>query len=413
MPRSITSLTDSQIRNAKPTQKVYYLADGYGLLLRIRPTGAKSWIFNYRKPFIGTRTGIGLGVYPTVSLKEARKKRSEARELLARDIDPKAHWDQIKKQQADSHKTTLHYVATQWFEVKRTKTTENHGRDIWASLDLHIFPKLGNIPLDKLKATTVIDAIKPVAAKGSLETVKRLCQRLNEIMTFALNTGLAHHNPLAGIRDAFETPAKQHMPTLEPAQLPELMTTLNHASIKRTTRCLIEWQLHTITRPGEAAGTRWDELDFDNQIWHIPAERMKRKKAHSVPLTPQALALLETMKPISQHREHVFPADRNPQHHINSSTGNMALKRMGYGGVLVAHGLRALASTTLNEQGFDPDVIESALSHTGKNEVRSAYNHAQYIERRRTMMIWWSDQIEKAATGNFSVSRGRKSLHLV
>ena len=211
----------------------------------------------------------------------------------------------------------------------------------------------------------------------------------------------------------FETPAKQHMPTLKPEQLPELMRSIATASIKRTTRCLIEWQLHTMVRPSEAAGTRWDEIDFETKLWTIPAERMKKKKEHIVPLSDQCLGLLEAMKPISHHREHVFPADRNPRTHANSSTGNMALKRMGYGGQLVSHGLRALASTTLNEQGFDPDIIEAALAHVDKNEVRKAYNRAQYLEQRLKLMGWWSEHIEQAATGNMSMANGNKNLRIV
>ena len=184
------------------------------------------------------------------------------------------------------------------------------------------------------------------------------------------------------------------------------------ASIKRTTRCLIEWQLHTMVRTGEAAGTRWDEIDFDKNVWTIPASRMKKKKPHSVPLSPQALSLLEMMKPISARSVYVFPSDRSLRIHTHPQTANMALKRMGYESKLVAHGLRAIASTTLNEQGFDPDVIEACLAHTGKNEVRNAYNRAKYIERRVPVMKWWSEHLEKAATGNMSLT-GTRSLSVI
>jgi len=191
------------------------------------------------------------------------------------------------------------------------------------------------------------------------------------------------------------------------------MKALSIASIKLTTRCLIEWQLHTMVRPSEAAGTRWDEIDTEKLLWTIPAERMKKKKAHTVPLTPQALSLLETIKPLTGQSEYVFTGDRNSRKPTNSSTANMAIKRMGFHGKLVAHGLRALASTTLNEQGFDPDVIESCLAHVDKNEVRAAYNRAEYIERRTKVMTWWSDHIEKAATGNMSLSTSKQGLRVV
>ncbi len=212
-------------------------------------------------------------------------------------------------------------------------------------------------------------------------------------MVYAVNTDLVAANYLSGVSKAFASPKKNHMPTLAPEQLPELMRTIADASIKKTTRCLIEWQLHTMTRPGEAAGTRWEEIDLEKRFWAIPAMRMKKKHPHKVPLSPQMLALLKVMRPISANREYVFPADRNPRAHTHPATANMALKRMGYGGLLVAHGLRALTSTTLNEQGFNPDIIESALAHTDKNDVRGAYNHAEYLERRKVMMCWWSATI--------------------
>lgn len=169
------------------------------------------------------------------------------------------------------------------------------------------------------------------------------------------------------------------MPTLNPERLSELIQKLANASIKRTTRCLIEWQLHTMARPGEAAGTRRDEIDFNRKLWTIPAERMKKQRQQVVPLSSLALQLLEIMKPISSHRANVFPADPNTRTHINEQTANMALKRMRFGGQLVAHGLRSLASTTLNEHGFDPDLSESALAHSDKNEARDAYNRAEYV----------------------------------
>ena len=179
------------------------------------------------------------------------------------------------------------------------------------------------------------------------------------------------------------------MPTLLPSELPELMQTLANASIKIVTRFLIEWQLHTMVRPSEVSGAMWSEIDFDNKLWNIPGERMKKKRPHSVPLTPQTLNLLNAIKPISGHREFIFPADRKPTQASCSKTANKALSRMGFKGRLVAHGMRSIASTTLNEQGFDGDVIESALAHQEQNEVRKAYNQAQYLERRKALMNWF------------------------
>jgi integrase len=295
-------------------------------------------------------------------------------------------------------------MAAEWFAVKEASLTPAYAEDVYRSLVKHIFPSLGKTPISKVNAVDVIKVLKPLAAAGSLETVKRLCQRLNEVMTFAVNTGVVNSNPLAGISKAFEAPTKKNMPTIRPADLPILMKALSTASIKIVTRCLIEWQLHTMVRPGEAAGTRWEEIDLNNKIWVIPPERMKKKREHIVPLTEQALQLLDLIEPISGHREFVFPGDRNPKRHANESTANLALKRMGFHKKLVAHGLRSLASTTLNEQGHDADLIESALAHTDKNAVRGAYNRSDYLARRKLLMAWWSVHIEQSSNGNMSLT---------
>jgi len=409
MAKKVTPLSDTKVKQAKPRDKDYELSDGDGLMVRIRTSGTKAWLLKYHKPHTKKRTNLSFGNYPEVSLANARKKRTEARELLAQDIDPKEHKEQKNRQAEEANCNTFKHVALQHHEIKKSTISADHAQDIWRSFELHLLNKLGEIPIHKLDAPTVIETLKPIAAR-TLETVKRLCQRINEVMVFAVNTGLIHHNTLAGINKAFETPAKRNMPTIPPDQLPSLMKALSIASIKLTTRCLIEWQLHTMVRPSEAAGTRWDEIDFEKKLWVIPAERMKKKKSHTVPLTSQALALLEIIKPLSAHSEYVFTGDRNIHRPANSSTANVALKRMGYHGKLVAHGLRALASTTLNEEGFNHDVIEACLAHVDKNEVRAAYNRAEYIERRKKVMDWWSKHIEEASTGNMSLSSSKQRL---
>jgi len=412
MARITKPLTNTEVKQAKPKKKVYTLSDGGGLQLRVKPNGSKLWLLDYYRPFTKKRTSLSFGTYPEVSIAEAREKRKVARELLAKNIDPQEHRDEQARLNEASHSNTLQLIASQWLEVKKGKVSASHALDTWRSLEGHVFPSLGSLPIHKVTAVKAIDTLKPIAAKGNLETVKRLCQRLNEIMVHAVNTGLLANNPLSGISKAFQPPKKQNLPTLRPEQLPTLMATVSIASIKITTRCLIEWQLHTMVRPSEAAGARWDEIDADKALWHIPAERMKKAKPHTVPLSPQAIALLEVMRPISSRSDFVFPSDRNIRTHTNAQTANTALKRMGFDKQLVAHGLRALASTTLNEQGFDADIIEAALAHVGDNDVRNAYNRAEYIKRRVPMMNWWSEHIEKAATGNMSLT-GKKALTLV
>jgi integrase len=412
MARTTTSLTNTQVDKAKAKDKEYNLADGKGLMLRVKPNGSKLWLFNYMRPYTKKRANISFGVYPDVTLLKAREKGVEARALLAQNIDPKADRDSKEKKLETENNNTFEHVSFLHFEIKKKTITPDYAEDIWRSFELHLFPKIGKVPIRLLDAPFVINALKPISKK-SLETVKRLCQRMNEVMVYALNTGMISQNPLAGIKKAFETPAHKHMPTITPAELPELMKALSKASIRITTRYLIEWQLHTMTRPTEAAGARWDEIDIQNGLWVIPAERMKKRKAHTVPLTEQALSLLEAIKPHCGNSEFVFAGERSFTKPVNSSTANMALKRMGYHGKLVAHGLRSLASTTLNEQGFDSDIIEACLAHADKNKVRAAYNRADYIERRKKVMNWWSDHIEKAATGNLSLATSKKGLSVV
>ena len=399
-----TRLSELKVKSAKPSEKDYVLFDGAGLQLRVRSNGSKLWNFNYRHPVTKKRINMGLGTFPEVSLAQARKRTLEAREVLAHGTDPKEKRDAAMQARKAATEHTLQNVATSWYELKKDVVTTAYAEDIWRSLTLHVFPDLGSTPISSITAPKVINLLKPLETKGSLETVKRLTQRLNEIMTYGVNSGLIPANPLTGIGSVFKKPKKKNMPALHPDELKELMVAIANASIKRTTRCLIEWQLHTMTRPVEAATTRWVDIDVEKRIWTIPAERMKKRRPHTVPLTDQALAILEAIKPYSGHREYVFPADRTPRTHCNSQTANMALKRMGFEGRLVSHGMRSMASTTLNEHGWDPELIEVALAHVDKDEVRSAYNRADYIERRRPMMAWWSGHIQKAATGSLSVS---------
>lgn len=413
MPRVAKALTDKEVQAAKPKDKEYNLADGKGLYLRVKTNGTKQWLFNYTRPHSKKRSNLGLGCYPVVTLSEAREERRKALVLLRQNVDPKEYRDEHERKLEKAHTETLEFVTHQWMEVKKTRVSEDYAGDIIRSFEMHLFPAMGKIPIYKITAKQAIDILQPIADKGTLETVRRLCQRLNEVMAYATNTGLIHHNPLSGIKDAFANPKVRNMPAIPPNHLPELMQKINSASIKKITRCLMEFQLHTMTRPNEAAGARWDEMDFDNNLWVIPAERMKAGRIHKIPLTPQALALLEAMKAISGNRIHVFPGDRDPSKHVSEQTANMALRRMGYQGVQVAHGFRSIASTALNDEGFDGDLIECALSHVEKDEVRAAYNRADYLERRKVMMRWWSDFITKACMGNISMSGGTRGLRAV
>ena len=396
MPKTVTPLTKTRIEAAKPRAKIYELSDGDGLSLAITPTHSKIWRHKYTHPFSQRRKTITYGAYPAISLSDARQRRASDKALIAKGIDPLSHRQLTDKNKKLAQDHTLISVASQWMTIKKSEVTESYAADIWRSLELHVFPTLGPKPIHELRAPMVIEAIKPLEAKGTLETIKRVNQRINEIMIWSVNTGLIDANPLAGIRHAFLKPVKSKLPSLPPSELPALFLSISKANIKIVTRRMMYWLLHTMVRPSEGAGTQWSEIDTDNRVWKIPAHRMKKGKPHAVPLSDQALGIIESMRAISGHKQFVFPSDIHPSQSINPQTANATLKRLGYNGKLVAHGFRSIASTYLNESGHPPDLIEAALAHVDKNEVRAAYNRASYLEQRRDLMKAWSHYIDEA-----------------
>lgn len=393
MARTTRPLTHTEVQKAKAIEKDLTLHDGDGLFLLVKTTGKKLWRFRYLRPGTRSRTMVSLGAYPALSLADARQIRAEKLAILARGIDPQAKEAEEAEQKQVAQESIFLNVSKQWFALKQASVSAKHAEDIWRSLEKDILPSIQNIPVQDIKARLLIQVLEPIKARGALETVRRLVQRINEIMIYAVNTGLIEANPASGIGNAFERPKKQHMPTIRPEELPKLMRTISMSNLSIPTRCLLEWQLLTLIRPAEASATVWAEIDIEKREWCIPAERMKAKRDHIVPLSVQALEILEIMHPISGRREHVFPSRNDPLKPMNSQTANAALKRIGYGGKLVAHGLRSIASTAMNEAGFNPDVIEAALSHSDKNEVRRAYNRSTYLEQRRALMDWWGAEV--------------------
>ena len=381
-------LTNNEILKATPREKDFTLDDD-GLFLLVKTSGKKLWRFRYQRPGSSSRTNLSLGSYPALTLAAARQIRDQHLTTLVQGMDPQQQQVQASKQRQIELDSIFSTVAAKWFQIKSRSVSEDYAKDIWRSLDKDVYPTIGAIPVQEIKARTIVEALEPIKARGALETVRRLVQRINEIKIYAVNTGQIDANPASGVGIAFEKLKKQNMPTLRPEELPKLMRALVMSNLSVPTRCLIEWQLLTLVLPSEASGARWDDIDLDAKLLAIPAERMKAKREHIVPLSPQALDILEVMKPISAHREHIFPSRNDPKQSMNSQTANAALKRIGYGGKLVAHGLRSIASTALNEQGFNADVIEAALAHSDKNEVRRAYNRSIYLTQRFDLMDWW------------------------
>lgn len=404
MARVVKPLTNTEIKQAKPKEKEYNLSDGEGLSIRVKPNGSKIWLFNYLRPFTKKRANLGFGQYPALSLAEARKKRLEAKELLAQNIDPKTYRDKISKETKERFQNTLEVWTNEWKGLKSKQVKPNTINKAYNSVNRYILTTLKDMPITDIRVKHVKPLLDPLIAEDKRETVKRLCMFLNEIMRLALAANVIEFNPLSDMTKLFPAAQKKHQLTISPERLPELMQKIGQANISKITRCLFELQLHTMTRPIEAATAKWADFNFEKEIWIIPEGRMKMKKPHVIPLSKQVLNILKVLKNFSGHREYLFPSAKDPLSHANSQTVNMMLKRNGFAGELVSHGLRAIASTTLNEQGFDYDVIEAALAHIDKDEVRRSYNRTDYLDKRRKLMTWWSEHIEKCSIVNLSVA---------
>lgn len=397
MPRQVVRLTDKKVATTKPKEKEFTLSDGEGLQLRVRPNGTKSWQFKYYHPVTKKITKITLGAYPEITLSMARKVVIQYREQVANGEDPKARLQQEQQKARNKHLTNFYTVAQMWHERKQNSVTEAHSERIWRALEMYVFPEWKNLPIDSITRSNAIALLRPLEKDGKLSTVKRICQSLNQIMEYAVDCDLLTANPLTRMINAFEQHKVTHMATIPPDMLCIFLNRLNSCTtIQNKTKFLLLWQLHTMTRPKEAARTRWKDINWKTKSWLIPASEMKRNRDHKIPLSPQAIDILKQMKSLSSNHEYVFPSERRTGDHISVFTANAALKRsLNFKNQLVAHGLRSIASTTLHEQGFDSLLIETCLSHLDHNETRASYLRSDFFEQRKEIMNWWSDHINK------------------
>ena len=410
----MANLTDTQIKLTKPNGKAQAMSDGDKLSFIISPKGNKSWQVRYKRPFLGTTGKISLGKYPAITLKQARKERDKINELLAQDIDPKEYRDNLQAERAEELNNTFLVFAEKWKTLQEEKVKPETIDRAYKILERHFLPILGKVPVTKLTPKMVTPVLAPIKASGSMETIKKLLRSVNQIMRLAKVEGYIQFNPLDDLTQSYSPPVRKNRPTIRPEELPELLQTISNAQIKQSTRCLIEWQLRTLTRPAETAKARWEHIDLKSKLWTIPAEEMKMKRVHKIPITPQMEKILNIAKSLNIGKSvYIFQGRKDPTTHANPSTANVALKRMGYGGKLVAHGLRALASTAMNEQGFNADVIESALAHADKDTIRRAYNRAEYLEDKRKLLCWWSDHIDEASTGQTTITANLKHLKAI
>ncbi len=390
-------LSDTAARQAKFTGKQQKLSDEKGLFLLITSSG-KYWRLKFR--FAGKEKVLALGVYPEVSLKEARAKREEARRQLADGIDPSLARKQSKVASRLASENSFEVIAREWHQSQLARWSPGHAKRVIESLEVDAFPDLGLVPVAELTAPIMLDALRKIEARGATETAGWVLQRISSVMRYAIQTGRVSYNPAQDLKGALRATKQEHRPALPRADLPEFYRRLAAEPLNPATRLAIHLLMLTMTRPGEVRFARWDEFDLARAEWRIPAERMKMRVPHIVPLSRQALVVLEELRQISGHCELLFPSERKLTNPISENTLSYAMGRMGYKGIATPHGFRALASTILNEEGFDPDVIERQLAHAERNKVRAAYHRAEYLDDRRKLLQWLADFYESQQGSN-------------
>lgn len=394
VPKRIAPLTDLQIRNAKAPKKEIKLFDGGGLFLSVTPSGGKLWRLKYR--FGGREKKLSLGAFPEISLSDARRKREEARKLIAQGIDPGL----AKKEQEAESNDTFERVAAEWMDYKKaSRFSPRHADRVWRSLENDIFPSLGHMPVAQITTKQIADVIKQIESRGVRETAARALQKITAILQFAAKDQRVAHNAARELRGTVETRRVEHMPAMRREDLPEFLRRLETANVYAVTRLAIKMVLLTLTRTQEIRGARWEEFDFDQRLWTIPADRMKMKVEHRVPLSDQAIDVLEQLRPISGKVDYCFPGHQDPTRMMSENAMLYALWRMGYRGKATVHGFRATGSTILNECGFNPDAIERQLAHAERNKIRAAYHRSEYMEERRKMMGWWGNYLDQLKEG--------------
>ena len=398
-------LTDAAIRKAQPAEKPQRLFDGGGLYLEIAPSGGKWWRLKYRHS--GKEKRLSLGTYPDTGLADARGKRDDARKLIAAGIDPSQKRKADKAAGAISSANSFEVVARSWLETQRrvlepiTLTKADRMLTMWA------FPWLGKLPVAEIKPLQVLAVLRRVEARGAHETAHRLKQRIAQIYRYAIVNGIAETNPASEMRGALQPIIPIPRAAITDArQVGELLRAIDGFSGTFPVACALKLAPMWFVRPGELQAAEWAEFDLDGEepTWTIPAARRKLKRAqkenpqtpaHIVPLAPQAVAILHELHDLTGHGRYLFPGVRSPRKPMSNVTINAALRRLGFDKhTMTGHGFRALASTLLNERGWNPDAIERQLSHVEKDKVRGAYNRGQYMEERRKMMLAWADSLD-------------------
>ena len=387
-------LTATQVKQSRPKKKPFKLSDGGGLYLLVQPKGSKYWRLAYR--YAAKQKTLALGIYPQVSLSDARIKREEAKKYLGKGIDPSNLMSKKvrKLNEIENQENSFEAIAKEWHELQKGAWSENHSDRVLASLQKEAFKDIGTIPIQDVTAAHVLAVIRKIEKRGALEIASRVLQRCSAIFRYAIQTGRVEHNPVTDLQGALKTKKVEHRLALSQAELPSFLTKLESYEGNKVTQYALNLVVLTFVRSGELRGATWNEIDLDNAEWRIPAKRMKMRKEHIIPLSEQAINILNELKPITGKHELIFPSERTWKKSISENTMLYAMYRMGYHGRATVHGFRATASTILNESGFKPDVIERQLAHIERNKVRAAYHRSEYLEERKQMMQWWANFID-------------------
>ena len=386
------ALTTLAIKNFKSKDKLYLNADSGGLTLAVSPAGGKLWRYRYR--FNGTSQVLALGKWPEVSLEQARKLRDEARALLKAGKHPTREKKAQKLRQVVAGENTFEATARNWLTLKSKKLNQKYAVQTLARMEQHVFPLIGALPITEITIPDVVRVVEKMGEGGTIETAKRMKQVISQTFRYAAQRGLCQFNPASDIRDVLPPTPDKHHPCIPPAELPELLHKMDAYQGEPLTIAAMHLLALTFVRTGELIGAKWEEIDLDRAEWHIPKERMKMKRPHVVPLSRQTIAILKGLQPITGDKDHIFHSQRGKTKHISNGAVLMALRRMGYQGRMTGHGFRALASTILNEKGYQPDVIERQLAHEDGDKIRSAYNRAEYLLERKKMMQDYADILD-------------------
>lgn len=390
-------LTNTKIRAAKPADKTYRLSDEKGMYLEVTKAGGRYWRMKYRH--LGKEKRLALGVYPETSLAQARAKRDEARAQLAEGTDPGQARKTAKQEQAKASANSFEAIAREWHGIQAAgRWTEGHATKTLQGLEKHIFPALGHRPIADITSAELLAVLKAMQAGGTIDRANRLRQTCGEVFRYGIVTSRNEGNPAADLVRALQPSRQRHFAALTKDQLPDFLQALQKEHRASPVTCLgLKLLALTFVRPGELRQAKWEEFDIEAGMWEVPAERMKMRVSHLVPLSPETLASLEHLRELTGNAELLFPGRSNIRKPISDNTWRQALHAMGY--KVTAHGFRATASTLLNEMGYRADAIERQLSHGERNKVRAAYNRAEYLEERREMMNHWGAYLAALESG--------------